>query len=115
LNIVFTEIEEELAHMDCGTLIVQIREDRIGKFGLRHDPFFGKGGQLNSQRTGMSEQLRYEFRQMAVRSLQHKKKWTHGEILFDFRIKQGILHTSIQFESNYNLAKLKLHSFKHSD
>jgi hypothetical protein len=47
------------------------------------------------------------FRNIAIESLKYKH-WTHGEILYDFTIKQNTLHASIQFESNYNLASLSL-------
>lgn len=106
MNLVFSEIENELAHMDCGTLIIQIRDDTIGKFGLRHDSLQGKGEEIEGQISGMNERQRREFRKMAIRSLQYKKNWTHGEMIFDFRIKDGVLYTNVQFESNYNLAKL---------
>jgi hypothetical protein len=107
VEIVFSEIKEELQVLNSGTLFLQIRNNVIGKFGIKHIPIEGKGGELQSQSTGLTEPHFQSFIQMALQSLQYKK-WTHGEILFDFRIKQNTLHASVQFESNYNMANLSI-------
>jgi hypothetical protein len=43
---------------------------------------------------------------MAIESLRLKKNWTHGEISFEFAMRKNLLSTSVQFESNYNMANL---------
>jgi hypothetical protein len=106
VDMVFREIKEELALLTSGTLFVQIRNNGIGKFGIRHLPIEGKGGELQNDGKGLTESQYQSFRQMAIESLKYKKNWTHGEILFDFTLKQNLLVASIQFESNYNMASL---------
>ncbi len=46
------------------------------------------------------------LRRMAVEALVHKRSWTHGEITYDFVLRQGKVSLSVQFESNYNMANL---------
>jgi hypothetical protein len=106
LDLVFREISDELAHMSSGCVFIQIRNDMIGKFGVRHEPLDTSSAEEVKKQKGLNEQQRYAFRKMAIRALEHKKNWTHGEIQFDFALKKGVLHTSVQFESNYNMANL---------
>lgn len=106
VDVVFREVKEELSQLTSGTLFIQIRNNVIGKFGIRHLPIESKGGELPRNGIGLSDSQHQAFRQMAIESLKYKKNWTHGEILFDFTIKQNMLYVSIQFESNYNMASL---------
>jgi hypothetical protein len=63
-----------------------------------------KGGFFQANGAGLTEVHLRSFRQMAIESLRHKTSWTHGEIAFEFALKQGTLCASVQFESNYNMA-----------
>jgi hypothetical protein len=110
IDMVFREIKEELVHLTSGTVFVQIRNNVIGKFGVKHLPLESKGGELQANMKGLMESQYQSFRQMAIESLKYKKNWTHGEIMFDFTLKQNTLCTSIQFESNYNMSStIKTH------
>ncbi len=106
IDLVFKEIGEELAKLSSGIVFVQIRNNHIGKFGVRHDPIPSHDGGVEMNEAGLSEIQRRAFRQVGIQSLKRKTNWTHGEILFDFAIKKGSLYTSVQFESNYNMANL---------
>jgi len=106
LNIVFTSLDKELAGLTSGIVFIQIRNNVIGKFGIRHDPFETSKTHPFQGTGGMSEAQRNDFRRMAIQSLRHKVGWTHGEIQFEFAIRQGKLRLSVTFESNYNLASL---------
>ncbi len=106
VDMVFKEIKEELSHLASGTVFIQIRNDAIGKFGVRHLPLESKGGELQSGGNGLSDSHFQSFRQMAMESLKYKKNWTHGEIQFDFTLRQNKLVASIQLESNYNMSNL---------
>lgn len=109
LDLVFTQIQKELKQMKSGTVFVQIRNNMIGKFGVRQEPFSNvdkKSDELCFGNQGLSEQQQIAFRKMAIQSLVHKEHWTHGEIEFDFMIRKGVLETSVQFESHYNMANL---------
>ncbi|MNI08949.1 hypothetical protein D3C73_620010 [compost metagenome] len=106
VDMVFREIKQELGQLTSGTLFVQIRNNVIGKFGIRHLPIESKGGELTTKGVGLSESQYQSFRNMAIESLKYKVNWTHGEICFDFTLKQNMLYASIQFESNYNMANL---------
>jgi len=106
MELVFWQIKEELAHLSSGIVFVHIRNNVIGKFGVRHFPLETRGGKLErAKEGGLTEVHWLSFRQMAVDALS-LKNWTHGEICFEFALKKGILHTSVQFESNYNMANL---------
>lgn len=109
IDLVFRKLKEELTHVSSGTVFVHIRNDEIGKFGVKHLPFEGKDGVLPETKIkGLSEQQYGSFRQMAIESLKRKKGWTHGEIFFDFTVRHGMLSASISFESNYNMASLAI-------
>ncbi|WP_200967519.1 O-methyltransferase [Insulibacter thermoxylanivorax] len=106
LDLVFRQLNDELAHLSSGIIFVHIRNNVIGKFGIRHDPIQNKGDGFELNRTGLSERHRMAFRQLALESLKYKKQWTHGEIQFEFALKNNTLVASVQFESNYNMANL---------
>lgn len=106
LNIVFGQLNDELANLSSGIVFVQIRNNVIGKFGIRHDPFETSRTRPFQGTQGMTEVQRNDFRRMAIQALNHKVGWTHGEIQFEFAIRQGKLRLSITFESNYNMAAL---------
>jgi hypothetical protein len=104
IDMVFREIKEELGQLTSGTVFIQIRNNVIGKFGVKHLPLEIKGGELQANMKGLVESQYQSFRHMAIESLKYKKNWTHGEILLDFTLKQNALCASIQFESNYNMS-----------
>jgi hypothetical protein len=105
IDVVFRKIKEELSHVNSGTVFVHIRNNEIGKFGIKHLPFESSEGVLPAaSATGLTELQFQSFRQMAIESLKRKKSWTHGEILFDFTVRKNVISISIMFESNYNMA-----------
>lgn len=106
LNLVFGELSEELASLTSGIVFVQIRNNVIGKFGIRHDPFETSKTTPFRGSGGLTPTQINDFRRMAVQALNHKTGWTHGEIQFEFAVRQGKLRLSITFESNYNMANL---------
>lgn len=108
VEIVFREIQDELYQLSSGIVFMQIRNNVIGKFGARHNPLESKGGFFQVSSIGLTETHLRSFRQMAIESLRHKTNWTHGEICFEFALKQGTLCASVQFESNYNMANFML-------
>jgi hypothetical protein len=107
VDLAFWNMKDELCQLGSGTVIMQIRNNAIGKFGIRHLPMESKGGHLlmNEER-GLSEAQFVSFKGMAIDCLRYKKNWTHGEMMFDFTIKSDTLLVSVQFESNYNMANL---------
>lgn len=106
MDVAIRTLFDELRYLSAGTVFVQIRNDSIGKFGIRHDPMeLGREG-LPRLELHMSEEHLSAFRAMAVGSLEHKKSWTHGEIYFEFAMRRNALCASVQFESNYNMANL---------
>mgnify|MGYP001037429983 FL=1 len=106
LDLVFRQLNDELAQLSSGLIFVHIRNNVIGKFGIRHDPIQSKGGGLKPRGQGLSEMQRMAFRQLALESLKYKTNWTHGEIQFEFALQNNMLVASVQFESNYNMAAL---------
>lgn len=108
VDLVFKEILDELSFLSSGIVFLQIRNNIIGKFGIRHDPIESKDGSVEKKERGLTEHQIYAFRQMAIQSLKHKSGWTHGEIFFEFAVKNQMLISSVQFESNYNMSNLML-------
>lgn len=98
------EMEEELKGLSAGTIVFQIRNDDVGKFGIRHLPLdFEEKGPAGAKPSakGMNAEQVASLRRMAVEALVHKRSWTHGEITYDFVLRQGKVSLSVQFESNY--------------
>ncbi|MFC3343573.1 O-methyltransferase [Paenibacillus abyssi] len=106
VDFVFRQLEDELTDAIAGTVTIQIRNNTIGKFGVRHNPIESRDGQLEEGEKGMTAVQVKAFRQMAVDALKLKRNWTHGEIMYDFSVRKGAntWSASIQYESNYNSA-----------
>jgi hypothetical protein len=104
---VFDELDEELADAKAGVVFIQLRNDTVGKFGVRHDAITGSDMRFTQQRVGLSEKERTELRKRALNALDFKRGWTHGEMEFEFASINGLLRTSILLESNYNMSALK--------
>ncbi|MFD7520621.1 O-methyltransferase [Paenibacillus chitinolyticus] len=106
VEIVFTELRKELSELNSGTVFLQIRNNAVGKFGVRHNPLEGRDGVVQKSGTGLTESQWQAFRKLALDSLRYKVNWTHGEITFDFTVKKETLYASVMFESNYNMSSL---------
>lgn len=52
MDMVFKELQEELSGLTSGTVFVQIRNNMIGKFGIRHNPLSGRSGDSLMQKKG---------------------------------------------------------------
>jgi len=108
LDLVFKELDHELSGLDSGVVFVQIRNNVIGKFGIRHNPITGRDGQMDVEEGGLNETQRNSFRSMALETLKFKRNWTHGEISYDFAVRQGMILVDATMESNYNMASLMI-------
>lgn len=106
MDMVIRTLQEELRYLSSGIVFVQIRNDVVGKFGIKHDPIELGATGLPGTEECMEDSHIKAFRQLAVGSMEHKRNWTHGEIYFEFRMRKNVLHASVQFESNYNMASL---------
>lgn len=106
VDLAFAAMKEELQPLDSGVVFFQIRNNAVGKFGVKHFPLEAKDGVIMNQPCGMTEEQLKTFRRLAVDALEHKRNWTHGEIYYEFALRKGTLCASIQFESNYNMAAL---------
>jgi len=106
LDFVFRQLEPELIGAIAGTVLIHVRNNIVGKFGVKHHPIEMKEGQLNALGSGMSKEHIHQFRTLAIDALQYKKNWTHGEILYDFAMKSkpNSWSASVLYESNYNMA-----------
>lgn len=108
LDLVFKELDQELSGLDSGVVFVQIRNNVIGKFGIRHNPITGKNGRMEMEGEGLNHVQRTSFRAMALETLKFKRNWTHGEISYDFTVRQGMIMIDATMESNYNMANLMI-------
>lgn len=52
MDMVFKELQEELSGLTSGTVFVQIRNNMIGKFGIRHNPLSGRSGGFTDAKKG---------------------------------------------------------------
>lgn len=106
VDFVFRQLEEELTHAVGGTVHIHIRNNAVGKFALRHNPIESRNGKLEQEEEegGMTPTQVQDFRKLAIDALKLKKNWTHGEIVYDFAVRQntGTWSASICYESNYN-------------
>jgi len=102
LELVFRTLRHELAQLVSGTIIVQIRNNLVGKFGVRYDPL--DRGEHGGP-TGLSDRHQEQLREIGIRSLQ-RKRWTHGEIQLKFRLFDHGLQASVLMESNYNMSNI---------
>lgn len=112
IDLVFKELQEELSGLNSGIVFVQIRNNVIGKFGIRHNPLSGRSGVLQADKGGLSAAQQSSFRLMAIESLNYKRRWTHGEISYEFAVRQGMVVVDATLESNYNMANLLIRSPK---
>ncbi|AIQ70892.1 hypothetical protein [Paenibacillus graminis] len=108
IDLVFKELQEELSGLSSGTLFVQIRNNVIGKFGIRHNPLAGRSGTFAADQEGLNTVQQSSFRLMALESLKYKRRWTHGEISYEFAVRQGMVVVDATLESNYNMANLMI-------
>ena len=106
VDLVFRQVRKELSHVSSGTVFIQIRNNMVGKFGLRHNPIDTKAGSPIAQGQGLTEEQQIAFRNLALEALRHKTEWTHGEIQFEFAVRNNCLIASVQYESNYNMAAI---------
>lgn len=111
VDMVFKELETELGGMTSGTVFIQIRNNTIGKFGIRHDPISGRNGKLAEEEKGLTAVQIQSFRSMAIEALKHKRYWTHGEISYEFGLRQGTVIVDAILESNYNMANLMIQRY----
>jgi len=104
VDVALEKLGGELKGMTAGTIVLQIRDDSVGRFGIRHLPV--DCGIRERRASGMTASQVDTLRRLAVEALRHKNGWTHGEISYDFVLKNGEVSLSVQFESNYNMANL---------
>lgn len=106
VDFVFRQLEEELTNATAGTVLICIRNNVVGKFGMKHHPIESKNGQLEEEGKGLTSTQVKDFRQLALDALKYRRNWTHGEICYDFAVRPGSnsWSASILYESNYNTA-----------
>lgn len=104
VDMAMEQLEGELTGMSAGTIVLQIRNDEVGKYGIRHLPLVC--GKQEKPVTGMTPEQVRMLRRMAIEALRHKRGWTYGEVAYDFVLRQDQVYLSVQFESNYNMANL---------
>lgn len=106
IDFVFRQLESELTNASAGTVMIHIRNNAIGKFGLKNNPIEFKDGKMEKIGQGMSPSQVQAFRKLAIEALKFRRDWTHGEILYDFAVRPSTASwsASISYESNYNMA-----------
>ncbi|MOA23638.1 hypothetical protein D3C78_1442700 [compost metagenome] len=111
VDMVFKELDVELSGMTSGTVFIQVRNNAIGKFGIRHNPIAGRNGRITEDEQGLSLEQRQSFRAMAIEVLKYKRYWTHGEISYEFGLRQNTIIVDAILESNYNMANLMIQRY----
>lgn len=105
---VFEQLEDELSETKSGIVFIQLRNNTVGKFGIKHKPIHIREGRSIEPNFGLNENHRKELTNWAMNVVSFKRRgWTHGEMQFEFSLVNGSLHTNILYESNYNMAAVK--------
>lgn len=106
VDYVFRQLEGELKNAAAGTVHIHVRNNAVGKFGVKHHPIESRNGELKPAEKGLTTQQVESFRKMAIEALKLKRDWTHGEICYDFATRPGTgtWSASVLYESNYNMA-----------
>jgi hypothetical protein len=106
IDFVFNQLEQELVGACAGTVLLQVRNNTIGKFGVKHHPIHLKDNEIVAELHGLTIEQVKSFRRLAIEALKLKRNWTHGEILYDFTVKsnQKGWAASVLYESNYNMS-----------
>ncbi|MFC3770387.1 CopG family antitoxin [Paenibacillus sp. GCM10012303] len=105
LEMVFEELRQQLSQLVSGTIYAQIRNNIIGKFGIRTNPLEETDSQVETKTQGLTELQQRLLLKKAIEVLKYKTNWTHGEVCFNFALQHNELRASVQFESNYSLSK----------
>lgn len=106
IDFVFNQLEHELVGAFAGTVLLQVRNNNVGKFGIKHHPIHLQNNEVVSEKSGLTVEQVKSFRKLAIEALKLKRNWTHGEILYDFTVKsnQKGWSASVLYESNYNMS-----------
>ncbi|MFC6334783.1 O-methyltransferase [Paenibacillus septentrionalis] len=106
VEFVFRQLENELTGACAGTVLLQVRNNVIGKFGVKHHPITLKDNEVQAEQVGLTRDQVVSFRGLAIEALKLKRSWTHGEILYDFSVKPNRKgwSASVLYESNYNMS-----------
>lgn len=105
LEMVLETLRQELSQLVSGTIFMQIRNNLIGKFGIRTLPLEETDDQGEAKTQGLTELQQRSLLKQAIEVLKHKTNWTNGEIHINFALQHNELWASVQFESNYNISK----------
>ena len=103
VEIVFTQLRPELTHATFGTIFMHIRDNNIGKFGIKHEPISLDVGRKFKSRVGLNREQQDVFQRLAIDALA-LKHWTYGEMELEFAVRQDRVSIAVTFESNYNMA-----------
>lgn len=103
VEIVFTQLKPELTHASFGTIFMHIRDNNIGKFGIKHEPITLDVGRKFKTRKGLTGEQQEVFRRLAIEALA-LKHWSYGEMELEFAVRQDRVAIAVTFESNYNMA-----------
>lgn len=106
VDFVFRQLEHELTGALAGTVLIIVRNDTIGKFGIKHHPIHIQEDEVQAEGSGLTKEQVDRFRVLAVDALKMKRNWTHGEILYDFSVRSNRKgwSASVLYESNYNMS-----------
>lgn len=105
LDMVFRELKEELASLASGTIFMQIRNNLIGKFGVKQYSAGADDANEEGISAGLTEPHLQALHRIGNVSLS-RKRWTHGELLLQFALRHNVLSADVIVESNYNMANL---------
>lgn len=99
VDMIIQDLTEELCGLSAGTVFLQIRNEMVATYGVRHrlenrithEP----SGRCNP--SGVSAHHVQLFREMAAELVSRKSNWKRGTVSYKFSIRQGSLHVSANF------------------
>lgn len=96
VDMVLLDLYEELKGIPGGTIMMEIRNETVGLFGVRH--FIIDEKDPRGKRSQPDVCHLDAFRELAVSAVKRNKEWSRGELTFTFSMVKGKFGASIHFE-----------------
>lgn len=99
VDMVIQDLTEELCGLSAGTVFLQIRNEMVATYGLRHrlENRIAQESDGRFHPAGVSAHHIQLFREMASELVSRKSNWNRGTVSYKFSIRQGSLHVSANF------------------
>lgn len=100
VEMIFQDLQDELCGLSAGTVFLQIRNEKVDQYGVRHRMECRKERQGDGHYPlgSVSPEQAALFKDMAAELVGRKHgSWSMGTISYKFSIKRGVLSVSVHF------------------